>query len=152
MRLLQVHGIQMAQYEDRVPSSFSQVTSTPLPCNHRAAAFITTFSLLKSLCSVASVHNTKYISRLLTRYAQVYANHFEEVESVSAGNIAAVIGLKDTYSGDTLVAEGSALRKHGGTLIGIETPPAVFSRSVECQSGADQVYRANGGARIIWIL
>jgi len=88
--------------------------------------------------SVAFVHNTKYIN-------QVYASHFEEVESVSAGNIAAVIGLKDTYSGDTLVAEGSALRKHGGTLIGIETPPAVFSRSVECQSGADQVHRGEWG-------
>jgi elongation factor G len=36
------------------------------------------------------------------RLLQMHANHREEVKLVEAGDIAAALGLKDTFTGDTL--------------------------------------------------
>jgi elongation factor G len=41
---------------------------------------------------------------------QVSANHFSEISSVSAGNIALLGGLKDTFTGDTLLSSSDRVK------------------------------------------
>ena len=41
------------------------------------------------------------------RIMQMHANHREDIESISAGDIAAIVGLKKTLTGDTLCAENA---------------------------------------------
>ncbi|XP_077988900.1 ribosome-releasing factor 2, mitochondrial-like [Glandiceps talaboti] len=45
----------------------------------------------------------------VTRLLIAYADDFKEVESVSAGNIAVIMGFKQSVSGDTIVSSKSAL-------------------------------------------
>ncbi len=68
------------------------------------------------------------VSRLL----KMHANKREEVASVSAGDIAAVVGIKDSNTGDTLCAEGSKV-----LLESIDIPNPVISTSIEPKNKAD---------------
>nr|MBA2300989.1 GTP-binding protein [Chloroflexota bacterium] len=45
---------------------------------------------------------TKDKKERIGRILQMHANHREEIDQVYAGDIAAAVGLKDTYTGDTL--------------------------------------------------
>ena len=45
---------------------------------------------------------TKGKKERIGRILQMHANHREEIDEVYAGDIAAAVGLKDTYTGDTL--------------------------------------------------
>ena len=67
------------------------------------------------------------------RLLQMHANHREELESVSAGNICAAIGLKDTFTGDTisLVSEPVVLEPP-------QFPLPVVSVAIEPATRADQ--------------
>ena len=38
---------------------------------------------------------------------QMHANHREEIPEVYAGDIAAIVGLKNTFTGDTICDAGS---------------------------------------------
>ncbi len=67
------------------------------------------------------------------RLLRMHANHREEVEEVFAGDIAAAIGLKKTYTGDTLCDAGSPI-----LLEAIRFPEPVISRSIEPKTKADQ--------------
>lgn len=69
------------------------------------------------------------VSRLL----RMYSNKREEVSSVSAGDIAAVVGLKFTTTGDTLCDP-----KHPVILEKIEFPEPVISIAIEPKTTADQ--------------
>lgn len=62
---------------------------------------------------------------------QIDAQSLRETERVSAGNVCAIVGLKDVSTGDTISARSdrSALR-----LAGIEVPTPVFMCSVEAES------------------
>ncbi len=68
------------------------------------------------------------VSRLL----KMHANKREEVSSVSAGDIAAVIGVKNSNTGDTLCVEGSEV-----LLESIDIPTPVISTSIEPKDKAD---------------
>ena len=46
-------------------------------------------------------NSTKGHKERVGRTVQLHASHREEVESVSAGDIAAAVGLKNTFTGDT---------------------------------------------------
>jgi elongation factor G len=67
------------------------------------------------------------------RLLQLHANHREEIESVSAGDIAAAVGLKNTYTGDTLCDEGKPI-----VLEAIIFPEPVIELAVEPKTKADQ--------------
>jgi elongation factor G len=69
------------------------------------------------------------ISRLL----RMHANHREEVEWIGAGDICAVIGLKKTFTGDTLCDPD-----HPILLEPIQFPEPVISVAVEPKTRADQ--------------
>ena len=68
------------------------------------------------------------VSRLL----KMHANKREEISSVRAGDIAAVIGIKDANTGDTLCEEGSLV-----LLETIDIPTPVISTSIEPKDKGD---------------
>ena len=67
------------------------------------------------------------------RMVQMHSNNREEIKEVLAGDIAALIGMKDVTTGDTLCALDSVI-----TLERMEFPEPVISVAVEPKSKADQ--------------
>jgi elongation factor G len=67
------------------------------------------------------------------RLVRLHANSRQEIEQIEAGDIGAAIGLKDTRTGDTVCAEGSAIR-----LESITFAEPVISLAVEPKTKADQ--------------
>ncbi len=67
------------------------------------------------------------------RLLQLHANHREEIDQVSAGDIAAAVGLKNTFTGDTLCDEGKPI-----VLESITFPEPVIELAVEPKTKADQ--------------
>ena len=87
-----------------------------------------------TLKSGSYVYNsTKGQKERVGRLVQLHANHREEVESVSAGDIAAAVGLKNTFTGDTLTDEA-----HPIVLEAITFPEPVIELAVEPKTKADQ--------------
>ena len=83
--------------------------------------------------SGASVYNsTKGIRERLGRVLSMHANRREETEVVSAGNIAAAVGLKNTFTGDTISTEASPV-----VLESIRFPEPVVSVAIEPKSRMD---------------
>lgn len=67
------------------------------------------------------------------RIVRMHSNHREEVEEIFAGDIAALVGLKSTTTGDTLCDEN-----HPIILEKIEFPEPVISMRIEPKTKADQ--------------
>jgi len=67
------------------------------------------------------------------RILQMHANHREEIETVYAGDIAAAVGLKDTFTGDTLCDQ-----EHPVVLESIVFPEPVIEVAIEPKTKADQ--------------
>jgi len=65
------------------------------------------------------------------RILQMHANHREEIDAVYSGDIAAVVGLKDTTTGDTLCDE-----KHPIILESMEFPDPVIQIAIEPKTKA----------------
>ena len=87
-----------------------------------------------SFCINSNTGNKERISRIL----QMHANKREELEEVKAGEIVAVIGLKDTKTGHTLSEKGDVI------LESMEFPEPVVSVSIEPVSKNDQDQLAKG--------
>lgn len=75
------------------------------------------------------------VSRLL----RMHSNKREEIKSISAGDIAAVVGLKDVITGDTLAAEGSSI-----LLERINCPDPVIHIAIEPKGKGDYEKMING--------
>ena len=73
--------------------------------------------------------NNERIGRIL----QMHANHREDLETVYSGDIAAVVGLKNTTTGDTLCDE-----KHPIVLESMEFPEPVIRVAIEPKTKAGQ--------------
>ena len=69
----------------------------------------------------------------LGRIVRMHANHREDVSDVYAGEIAAAIGLKSTFTGDTLCEEDNQI-----ILERIVFPEPVISIAIEPKTKADQ--------------
>jgi elongation factor G len=78
-------------------------------------------------------NSTKDTKERVGRILKMHANKREEVKEVSAGDIAAVVGLKHTLTGDTLCDEKNPI-----TLESIEFPEPVMSVAIEPKTKADQ--------------
>jgi len=86
------------------------------------------------LDSGSYVYNaTKDKRERVGRLVQMHANKREEIEEVRAGDIAAVIGLKDTKTGDTLSDEDKAV-----ILEAMKFPNPVIDVAIEPKTKADQ--------------
>jgi elongation factor G len=78
-------------------------------------------------------NSTKGNKERIGRILQMHANHREEIDQVSAGDIAAAVGLKNTTTGDTLTAEDKPV-----VLESITFPEPVIELAVEPKTKADQ--------------
>jgi elongation factor G len=78
------------------------------------------------------LNSTKNERERIGRLLRMHANHREEVTSIAAGDIGAVIGLKTTFTGDTL-CDGNA----PVLLESIQFPEPVISIAVEPKTRSD---------------
>ncbi len=67
------------------------------------------------------------------RILRMHANHREDVETAYSGEIVAIVGLKNTTTGDTLCAQNKIVR-----LESIEFPEPVIEIAIEPKTKADQ--------------
>ncbi|OGY46766.1 MAG: translation elongation factor G [Candidatus Buchananbacteria bacterium RIFCSPLOWO2_01_FULL_46_12] len=79
------------------------------------------------------LNSTSGTKERIGRIVRMHANHREEVKEVFAGEIAAAVGLKDTFTGNTLCAED-----HPIVLESITFPDPVISVAIEPKTKADQ--------------
>jgi elongation factor G len=76
---------------------------------------------------------TKGKKERIGRILQLHANHREEIEQVYAGDIAAAVGLKDTFTGDSLSDPD-----HPILLESMTFPEPVIEVKIEPRTKADQ--------------
>jgi elongation factor G len=82
---------------------------------------------------------TERISRIL----QMHANHREEREDIGAGEIAAIVGLKATSTGETLAVETAPIK-----LESMDFPEPVISVAIEPKTKGDQDKLSTGLQRL----
>jgi len=78
-------------------------------------------------------NSTKDIKERVGRLLTMHADKREEIKEVSAGDIAAVVGLRHTLTGDTLCDEKNPI-----ILLSMEFPEPVMSVAIEPKTKADQ--------------
>ena len=81
----------------------------------------------------AVLNATKGHKERIGRIVQMHANHREDIETIYSGDIAGVIGLKNTTTGDTLCEE-----KHPVILESMEFPEPVIRVAIEPKTKAGQ--------------
>src|SRR5207248_6137405 len=86
-----------------------------------------------------STGKTERIGRIL----QMHANHREEREEIGAGEIAAVVGLKASTTGDTLAIDTAPIR-----LESMDFPEPVIAVAIEPKTKADQDKLGSGLQRL----
>lgn len=97
-----------------------------------------------TVTSGGSVYNpSKGRKERIGRLLRMYADRREDINEVCAGDIGAVLGLKDTFTGDTLCDSSKPV-----LLERITFPDPVISIAVEPKSTADQERMANALQRL----
>ena len=87
-----------------------------------------------TLASGSGVYNsTREKKERVGRLVRMHANKREEIEAVSAGDIAAVVGLKDTRTGDTLCDPAKPI-----VLESMDFPTPVIAVAIEPKTKADE--------------
>ncbi|HEX8973928.1 MAG TPA: elongation factor G [Patescibacteria group bacterium] len=79
------------------------------------------------------MNSSKGEKERIGRILQMHANHREEIAEIQAGGIGALVGMKNTTTGDTLCDEGSQI-----ILESITFPEPVIDIAVEPKTKADQ--------------
>lgn len=79
------------------------------------------------------LNSTKGVKERVGRILQMHANHREEISEIFAGDIGAIVGLKNTTTADTLCDE-----KKPVIMKGMEFPEPVITQAVEPKTKADQ--------------
>ncbi|ACI20489.1 elongation factor G [Thermodesulfovibrio yellowstonii] len=86
------------------------------------------------LTSGSYIYNsTRNIKERVARIFRMHSNRREEIKEICAGDIAAIVGLKNTLTGDTLCDESNPV-----VLEAIEFPEPVISVAIEPKTKADQ--------------
>ncbi len=97
-----------------------------------------------SIASGTSIINaTKDRKERVGRLLMMHANHREQVEEISAGDIAAAVGLKSTATGDTLSTADDPV-----VLEKISFPEPVIGLAIEPRTKADQEKLAQALGRL----
>lgn len=78
-------------------------------------------------------NSTKGRRERIGRMLRMHANHRADINEISTGDIAAVVGLKDTVTGETLSAESAPI-----ILESMQFPDPVISQAIEPKTKADQ--------------
>lgn len=79
------------------------------------------------------INSTKNRKERIGRILRMHADHREDLKEVRAGNIAATLGLKQTFTGETLCDSKAPI-----VLESITFPEPVISTAIEPKSNADQ--------------
>src|SRR5688500_7247210 len=100
--------------------------------------FVGQLSFIRVYSGVLTSGDTVYTSmkgkkERIGRLLQMHANEREEIKEVRAGDIAAVVGLKDVVTGETISDVKNII-----TLERMEFPEPVISQAVEPKTKADQ--------------
>src|SRR5436853_3475599 len=86
------------------------------------------------LTAGSSVYNaTKQRSERVGRLLKMHANKREEIKEVYAGDIAAIVGIKQVSTGDTLCEEKKPI-----VLESMDFPEPVISLAIEPKTKSDQ--------------
>jgi len=97
-----------------------------------------------TLESGTGVYNsTRDKKERIGRLVRMHANKREEIESISAGDIAAVVGLKDTRTGDTLCDPDKPI-----VLESMDFPAPVIAVAIEPKTKADDEKLGQSLARL----
>jgi elongation factor G len=113
-------------------SPFSSLVFKIIADPHGTLSFIRVYSgQVKNGDMVLNVRTGR--KSRIGRLVKMHANKREEVEMLETGDIAAVIGLKDSHTGDTLCDD-----RHPVVLESIEFPEPVISVAIEPKTKADQ--------------
>ncbi len=86
---------------------------------------------------------TKGKKERISRLVQMEADDRKEIDEIRAGDICAVVGLKDTTTGDTLCAENSPV-----ILESIHIPDPVIEVAIEPKTKADQEKLGNSMSKL----
>ncbi|HEX9990843.1 MAG TPA: elongation factor G [Chloroflexia bacterium] len=89
------------------------------------------------------LNSTKNKKERIGRLIQMHANHREDIQEVYAGDIAAIVGLKETFTADTLCDPTSPI-----ILESIKFPEPVISVAVEPKTKIDQDKMDNALVRL----
>ena len=80
-----------------------------------------------------ALNSSKDRRERIGRLIRMHANHREDIEEVLAGDIAAIIGLKDSFTGDTLCDPANPI-----VLESIKFPEPVIQVAIEPKTKVDQ--------------
>jgi len=125
------HAEVVRTVDDREPFSALAFKIAADPFVGKLAYFRVYSGSLKSGSYV--LNSTKGRKERVGRILQMHANHREEIEEVHAGDIAAAVGLKETYTGDTLVDPD-----HPVILESMTFPEPVIEVKIEPRTKLDQ--------------
>jgi len=96
------------------------------------------------ITSGSYVYNTRSGKKeRVSRMFQMFSNHQNPVEEIAAGDIGAVVGLKDIHTGDTLCAEDAPI-----VLESMDFPDPVIGIAVEPKTQKDMEKLSNGLAKL----
>ncbi len=133
-----IHGLHPKTEEDIVRHADPQEPLAALVFKIVTDPFVGRLAYMRvysgKLRSNSSVYNfPKDRKERIGRLLHMYANHREEVDEVSAGDIVAVGGLKFTFTGDTLCD-----RSHPVVLESITFPEPVIYVAIEPRTAAEE--------------
>jgi len=97
----------------------------------------------KAVTGATVINTTRDRKERFGRLLQMHANHREEIDVVYAGDIAAAVGLKNTFTGDTLCDPANPI-----VLEPIKFPEPVISVAIEPKTKADQDRLGNALQRL----
>jgi len=89
------------------------------------------------------INATKRHRERISKLLRMFADHREEIQQLGAGDIGATLGLKDTFTGETLCAPNGPI-----VLESISFPEPVISVAIEPRTMADQDRLADGLQRL----
>jgi elongation factor G len=123
--------MELRKAEDDEPLSALVFKIVTDPYVGKLAYFRVYSGVLKTGDSV--INSTKNKKERIGRILRMHADHREDLTEVHAGDIAATLGLKQTFTGETLCDSKSPI-----ILEAIDFPEPVISLAIEPKSNADQ--------------
>ena len=90
------------------------------------------------------INSTKRRRERISKLLRMYADRREEIQELSAGDIGATVGLKHTFTSETLCAPNGPI-----ILESISFPEPVISVAIEPRTAADQDRLAEGLRRLV---
>lgn len=134
----EVRGIDMDSEEELVRKFSDDESMSALAFKIMADPFVGKLAFVRvysgKIVSGSYIYNSSKGRReRVGRVLRMHANHREEMTEVFAGDICAIVGLKDTFTGDTLCDEKNPI-----VLESMNFPEPVINQAIEPKTKADQ--------------